>query len=305
MRKKILPFVSGLVAGYIGARLYSNRKPSTKEFAKFHLKNPLQFLHGYVYFRWPEQYLRIVNKALDKPAAVPRSIYETCGNYLTETHHSKVIPIEQARRLIKIEKEISLTNLEQVIPFERARDLIIKNPDHIVVADCMCRAIKENPCRPIDVCIAMGEPFAGFILEHRPESARLISRDEAVSILEREHQRGRFHTAWFKDAAGDRFYSICSCCSCCCLGMKAYNLFDKRVITSSGYVAQVDEEICEGCASCSQVCSFGAVSVDDKAQVDREICMGCGLCGDKCEHGAITLHLDPSKPKPLDVSKLI
>lgn len=305
MRRSILPFIGGLVAGYIGARLYSNCKASTKEFAKLHLRSPLQFLHGYVYFRWPEFYLGIVKKVLEKPSTVPKSVYETAGNYLLETHHSKILPLEDARRLIKIQEDICLTDLEQVIPFERARDIIIKNPDRIAIADCMCRRIQENPCQPLDVCIVVGEPFSSFVVEHRPENARWVSQDEAVSILEREHKRGRFHTTWFKDAAGNRFYSICNCCSCCCLGMKAFRLFDKRVITPSGYVAEVDTAACEGCGACAEVCSFEAININNKAQVNPDTCMGCGLCGDRCEQGAITLHLDSSKPKPLDITKLI
>jgi len=305
VRRSAFPFIGGLVAGYIGACLYFNCKASTKESAKLHLRSPLQFLHGYVYFRWPEFYLGIIKRALEKPSTVPKSMYDTVGNYLLETYHSKIVLLEDARRLIKINEEISLTDLEQVIPFERARDIIIRNPDHIVVADCMCRRVQKNPCKPLDVCIVVGEPFSSFIIEHQPGHARWVSQDEAVSILEREHKRGRFHTAWFKDAAGDRFYVICNCCSCCCLGMKAFELFDKRVITPSGFVADVDTAICKGCSACAEICSFGAVTINGKAIVDRETCMGCGLCIDRCEQSAITLRLDPSKPRPLDITKLI
>ncbi len=273
--------------------------------AKLHSQNPLQFLHGYVYFRWPNLYLKIIKKALENPTAVPEPIYEMCGSYLLETHHSKVLPIKEARRLIRIEEDISLTNLEQVVPFERARDIIIKNYDRIAVADCMCRGIQEDPRRPLDVCLFIGEPFSSFMVEHQLQHARWISQDEAVAILEREHQRGRFHTAWFKDAAGGRFYSICSCCSCCCLGMKAFRLFDKRVITSSGYVAKVNTAICEGCEACAEVCPFAAVTVSGKAQVNPGNCMGCGLCVDGCEQGALALCLDSSKPAPLDITQLI
>jgi len=305
VRRKNLFFVGGLFAGFLGAYLYSHRKDSTVALAKLHSRNPLRFVHGYIYFKWPNSYLRIIKKVLENPATVPKPVYEACGNYLLETHHSKVIPLSEARRLITIKEDVSLTNLEQVIPFERARDIVLQNPQHIAVADCLCRRIQDKPCYPLDVCIFVGEPFAGFMVQHQPEHARWISQDEAVSILEREHKRGRFHTAWFKDAAGDRFYSICNCCNCCCLGMKAFELFDKRIITSSGYSAQVDVDICEACGECSKICPFKAVSLNDKAQVDQSSCMGCGLCVDKCEQNALSLCRDPSKPKPLDIANLI
>ena len=305
MRRKTLFLTAGLFAGFLGAYLYLHRKDSTVALEKLHSRNPLQFLHGYIYFRWPEPYLKIIKRVLENPTTVPKSVYDSCGNYLLETYHSKVVPINEARRLVRIEEDISLTNLEQVIPFERARDIVIQNPHHIAVVDCFCRRVQENPCQPLGVCIYIGEPLSGFVVEHQPEHARWVSRDEAVSILGREHRRGRFHTVWFKDAAGDRFYSICNCCNCCCLGMKTFELFDKRAITSSGYSAQVDDDICEACGECSKICPFEAVSLNDKAQVDQSNCMGCGLCVDKCEQNALSLCRDLSKPKPLDIDNLI
>jgi len=304
VKRKTLPFLGGLLFGYIGAKLYVNRKKSTKELAKLHSKNPLQFLHGYVYFRWPELYLGIVKKVLENPEAVPQPIYDTCGNYLMETHHSKVLPIKEARKLVKVEEDISLTNLEQVIPFDRARDIILRDPGHIAVTDCMCRRIVKDPCLPLDVCLIIGEPFASFVVEHQPNNSRWITRDEAVGILEREHKRERFHTAWYKDAAGGRFYVICNCCGCCCMGMKAFKLFDKRVITSSGYTAEVNVDICDVCGACSGICSFEALKVNDIAEINSERCMGCGLCVEKCKKDAISLRLDPSKPKPLNITEL-
>jgi ferredoxin len=293
-----------LTSGLLAAYLYLNRKESTKKLARIHSRNPLRFLHGYIYFKWPEFYLRTVKKTLEDPSSVPRPVHGTCANYLLETHHSKVIPLDNARQLVKVEANISLTDLEQVIPFKKARDIVLQDPQHIAVADCMCRRIQEDSCQPLDVCIFVGEPFASFVVEHQTGHARWISPEEAISILEREHKRGRFHTAWFKDAAGDRFYSICNCCKCCCLGMRAYSLFDKRTITPSGYITKVDVESCTGCGECIEVCPFDALSVNEKAEINASSCMGCGLCNDKCGQNALTLHIDSSKPKPLDIQAL-
>jgi hypothetical protein len=73
-----------------------------------------------------------------------------------EGYHGKVLPLETARQLVSINKEIRLENLEQVIPFEKARDIILKNPDHIAVIDCPCRKGMESPCLPLDVCMIIG-----------------------------------------------------------------------------------------------------------------------------------------------------
>lgn len=109
-----------------------------------------------------------------------------------------------------------------MIPYKHTRDIILKNLDRIVVTECPCRSSKENVCEPLDVCLTIGDPFASFILEHKINNARKISQEEAVDIVKAEDDRGPIHSAWFKDACGDRFYAICNCCKCCCSPMKGH-----------------------------------------------------------------------------------
>ncbi len=49
---------------------------------------------------------------------------------------------------------------------------------------------------------------------------------------------------YYKDAMLGRFYAICNCCSCCCGAMEAQRN-GTPMIASSGYVAVVDEDLCE------------------------------------------------------------
>ncbi len=81
---------------------------------------------------------------------------------------------------------IDLGDLEQVIPYSLARDIVLKNPKHIVALECPCRAFRANPCLPLDVCLIIGEPFASFIIEHHPKCSRWLTRQEAEEILEVE-----------------------------------------------------------------------------------------------------------------------
>ena len=218
-------------------------------------------------------------------------------------YHGKVVPLEAARALLSVQEDVQLENLEHIIPFNRARDIILKNPDHIVVIDCPCRKGMENPCLPMDVCLIVGEPFASFTLEHHPETSRRLTPQEAEQILREEDARGHVHHAFFKDAIMGRFYAICNCCSCCCGAMKAQRNGIPMLI-SSGYVCGVDEDVCVGCGECEAACQFEAIVVNDYAEIDPAKCMGCGVCVNLCSQDALFLSRDESRPEPPGDSKI-
>ncbi len=297
--------------------------PSTQALIAEARKTPnysfFDFLHGYIYGRWPYLYIGIGKG--DHPAA--KWIYPLSGwiNRLitrrkpgetpqskigfADTYHGKAIPLETARHLVSIDEEIRIPDLEQVIPYKRARSIILHNPDHIVVLDCPCRAAKPDPCLPLDVCLIVGEPFAGFVLEHHPDRSRSITRDEAVAILKAEDERGHVHHAFFKDAMLDRFYAICNCCDCCCGAMQAHRN-GTPMLASSGYISRVDTDLCMGCGDCISYCQFHALEVvEDMNHVIYEKCMGCGVCVSKCEHDALSLVQDESKGIPLEICSLM
>ncbi len=72
-----------------------------------------------------------------------------------------------------------------------------------------------------------------------------------------------------------RFYAICNCC--CGGGAMYAHQHGTPMLTSSGYVAQVD----------------------------ADLCAGCGACADDCLQEAITLVRDPARGEPLEIQKLI
>ncbi len=180
----------------------------------------------------------------------------------------------------------------------------LKNPDHIAVIDCPCRAAREHPCLPMDVCLIVGEPFASFAVEHQPRRARWISSEEAQAIIKAEDERGHVHHAFFKDAMLGRFYAICNCCTCCCGAMQAQR-GGTPMLASSGYVAQVNPDQCAECGECSQACPFEAIQMDGPAVIDLVRCMGCGICAGQCQQGAIELVRMESKGEPLVISAAI
>ena len=294
-------------------------KPSTRAFVKEAGLTPgysfFDLLHGYIYVRWPYLYIGIgvgehplakwlapfggwLNGLITKKKP-DESADSQIG--FADTYHGKAIPLETAKRLVLIDEEIKIHDLEQVIPYQRARSIIMRHPDHIVALECPCRSARPNPCLPLDVCLIVGEPFAGMVREHHPKRSRWVRRDEAIAILKAEDERGHVHHAFFKDAMLDRFYAICNCCECCCGAMQAHRS-GTPMLASSGYVSQVDEELCLGCGDCTSYCQFDALEVVDGVNhVLYDECMGCGVCISKCEHGALSLVRDDAKGIPLEI----
>jgi NAD-dependent dihydropyrimidine dehydrogenase PreA subunit len=255
-------------------------------------------LHGYIYLRLQKKYLNFLIKANPKSPGFVR-------NYVTDHYHSKVLTQDQAKQIITLDREIPLQNLEQVIPHEIARSIVLNASPRIVAFECGCRHARPNPCQPTQVCLFIGEPYAAFMLEHHPREARELSQDEALQILEEEHKRGHLHSAWFKDAMMDRFYVICNCCKCCCGGIENMVKFKSPQMASSGYVVEADTNKCEACGKCVDVCPFEALSLsDDHVELEWEKCMGCGVCVDQCPNEGLILKRDEKKGMPLEVEAI-
>jgi Pyruvate/2-oxoacid:ferredoxin oxidoreductase delta subunit len=307
-------------------------KPSTLAFTEEARRTPgytrFDWLHGQVYGRWPYLYIGI-GTGEHRLSKVVRPIVGFLARLLSlgvarrktpdesgqavdpervsfaDAYHGKVMPLESATRLVTVNEAIRLPDLEHVIPYNKARALILQHPDHIVVLECPCRTARQNPCLPLAVCLIIGEPFASFVAEHHPQRARWIEQAEAVEILKAEDERGHVHHAFFKDAMLDRFYAICNCCSCCCGAMQAHRN-GTPMLASSGYVAQVDEDLCIGCGDCAEFCQFHALSVSDgHAHVTYEACMGCSICTGKCAQDALSMRLDSSRGTPLELYELM
>ncbi len=301
--------------------------PSTRAFIREARATPgfglLDFLHGYVYARWVYLYIGIgtgghravrlfgfllplLKRLLHfRPPEAPAN---PAGSDITfaDTYHGKVVPLAAARQLVTIDRPIRLTDLEHVIPYPLARDLVIHNPDHIALMECPCRNSRPNPCLPLDVCLIVGEPFVGFVIEHYPRRARRVDAAEAVAVLKAEARRGHVHHAFFKEALFRRFYAICNCCACCCGAMQAMRN-GVPMLASSGYVSRLDAARCVQCGLCAQHCPFGAMVWEEGGcpAIDAAVCMGCGVCVQRCGRKALDLVRDPAKPAPLELERLL
>ena len=297
-------------------------KPSTKAFLTEKATDPgysfFTRVHGYIYARWTYFYIGVGTGRHPLAAAIKplwriftrnnsRSGRETTPGKIefANGYHGKTMLVEEAKKLVRVGKSISPGDLEQVIPYTRAREIILKNPGHIVALECPCRATKDNPCLPMDVCLVIGEPFAGFILEHHPKKSRRISGNEAARILDSEHKRGHVQHAFFKDAMLNRFYAICNCCSCCCGAIQAQRN-GIPMLASSGFTVEASPHDYIGCEECAGSCPFRAISMNQKRpQINERLCMGCGICVDKCRQECLALRRNPRKCPPLEIAGLL
>ena len=273
-------------------------------------------IHGWFYMRFPYLYIATGTRSnwLGRIGAAvigffqhifPPRPHAPDAITFADTYHGKVVPLQTARELVTIRENIRVPDLEQVIPYKLARSFILEQPDHIAALDCPCRAARENPCLPLDVCLIIGEPFVSMVMKHHPQRSRAITSAEAIGILEAEEARGHVHHAFFKEAVLERFYAICNCCSCCCGAMQAHQN-GTPMLASSGYVARVNEDLCAGCGECEQHCQFRAIAVNTGvSRVDLVKCMGCGICVTHCPQEGIELVLAPDKGIPLEMSRIL
>lgn len=253
-------------------------------------------VHGYVYGRWTFQYIKLcIDKLL--PMMSPKA-----KRWWADHYHGKVLTTELACEIVKLDHDIKRTDLEQIIPYPKARDIVLRGSPPVTLLECPCRLAREDSCTPTQVCMVVGG--GEFVRDHHPTRSRRVNQQEALDLLQAEHDRGHVHTAYFKDACNDKFYAICNCCSCCCGGLEAMVKHGVPMVASSGYVAEVDESACIGCADCQETCPFEAITVNGRSAVNWEKCMGCGVCVGRCEMDAVALVLDEKKGIPLDVRQI-
>lgn len=292
-------------------------------------------LHGYIYGRWAFLYISIICgehrlvrrmrtvinllfRALNRfPADNPR--IDAAGLHpgqkqhpafsrkegLADTYHGKVLRLASAKKIVTINKEIYLTGLEQVLPYQLARDIVLRKPDRIAAMQCPCRASRPHPCLPLDVCLIIGEPFFSVAMNHHADKCRPISSGEACAILEAEARRGHVHHAFFKEATLGRLFAICNCCDCCCGAMHAHRN-GIPMLASSGYISVLDHNRCSACGECVSRCPFGAARRSHgQVRIDPQACMGCGVCAAHCKQQALSLKRDHTRSDPLELDRLL
>jgi ferredoxin len=246
---------------------------------------PGRWIHGYIYGSYTLQYLNFLVQLVRGLPKIPKFL----SDYTASSYRGKVTTLEDAKNLVRINQAVTIDHLERILPLKEAVEIVYRTGKKILLTECLCRKLKENPCKPSEVCMIIGEPFASFMARQQGDDCRWISQAEAVEILEMTEKAGLTHITFNRDVVGDNFYAICNCCKCCCAGM-LFQQLGINVIHHSGYQVEVTEE-CTGCGICESLCQFEAIQLEEgsTAAIDLHKCKGCGVCASNCPEGAIVL----------------
>jgi NAD-dependent dihydropyrimidine dehydrogenase PreA subunit len=174
-----------------------------------------------------------------------------------------------------------------VRPYESVLD-IVSSCQAWGVIDCICRkqkALIGDSCRhPVDNCMVMSSIEGVF---DKSNDVKALTKDEAISTLRKAAEAGLVHSV--SNYQKELWY-ICNCCTCSCgvlRGMAELGL--ASVVAGSGFVNQVDHELCILCSDCLDRCPFGALTIDDRLIIDELRCAGCGVCVIACPSDALKL----------------
>ena len=78
-------------------------------------------------------------------------------------------------------------------------------------------------------------------------------------------------------------------------GTRAFDLINSGRVVKSGFVAELNDDLCRGCGRCFEVCMHGAIELreaEDGMKQARHMpiqCTGCGVCVSVCPSGALSL----------------
>lgn len=172
--------------------------------------------------------------------------------------------------------------------YDNMRAYIKKTNQIIHVANCVCKqgeAILGKPCSVTDdleICLQFGP--GGYLDRGR---SRIISKDEALAILDKAEDRGLV----IQPANSLQPLCICLCCGCCCGVLTSAKKFEKPAeLFATNYIIQIDEESCTGCGLCVKRCPMDALTrKGKKIIINPDRCIGCGVCAVKCPKKSATL----------------
>lgn len=177
----------------------------------------------------------------------------------------------------------------EVLSFYEAAEYI-KRAGRGSLSKCYCRHeawhLGKNCSAPIDdICMSLGAA-SDFVVEQG--FGRRATVQELHDTLKKGEDFGLVHIG---DNVLDQTSFICNCCGCCCgflQGITQHHL--KHAVTTTQFIAWVDNEKCNGCGECESRCQIHAIRMEgDYPVVDEAYCLGCGVCAHFCPSDAMEM----------------
>jgi len=191
-----------------------------------------------------------------------------------------------------IEQVCWATHFGQVVTLEdtlKAIDLMYP----IAIMTCACRRSMLG-LRDEDNFTCMGMGPGMYKWERWPDTYRggvqFLTPDEAKEAVTKMNKRGLIQCLY---TFGTPYIGgLCNCDYPDCAGIRTTIDYGIQFLWKGHHVAQVDTELCNGCAQCIHRCQFKALSfsaTQNKAYIDPFQCFGCGLCSTECPQDAISM----------------
>ena len=209
----------------------------------------------------------------------------------------------QLGRVFVHEPVLSNENALHVLDYERATE-IIKTASHIAIGTCYCRHKMyhmDKACdAPMEICMTFNTSAASLI---KHGHARRVDEVEGMELL---HQAYENNLVQFGENVREKVNFICNCCGCCCEAMIAARRFAiMNPVHTTNFIPEIEEESCNGCGKCVNVCPVEAmslISANDPhrpkmklARLEEDLCLGCGLCVRSCPKDSIHLEARPQR----------
>ncbi|MFC1980457.1 4Fe-4S binding protein [Chloroflexota bacterium] len=219
-----------------------------------------------------------------------KKMAEMLGNYYRRKVNDETCAYSETKayRYVPVNQAIELTT-QGVYDYEMMGN-VIERARVIAVAHCPCRVSQQLQGKGCDhlteVCLKFDE-MAEYLIERG--FGKEVTKGEAVEIIKKSEEDGLVH---FVDNAQGNIQHNCNCCGCCCwnLGPIKRRKIPRDMIIATYFIMELDEEICNFCGNCVDICPVNAITIgDDLAIIDKEWCVGCGLCSTRCPLEALKL----------------
>ena len=161
-------------------------------------------------------------------------------------------------RVVPIQEEVE--NEPRVLTYEKVYQLI-DDAKVVGLAHCACRTAFANCDAPLEACMLFDDTCT-YLVDRG--FARYIEKDEMKRLLREFDELGLVHNV---NNSQDKLQFICNCCPCCCGFLRGVLELDvPNWLATSGFLARVDEELCNGCAICEDRCPMGRFAGEDDAK---------------------------------------